>query len=286
MKVGVSSYSFGQYMGNTGANIFQVIDKAKELGFASIEFIDVYAPEGKDRIEQAKEIREYAKDKGLDISAYTIGADLLNNDPEEQFEALKKQLAIAQALGAPRMRHDITGGFPATKKTERGFDDCVKIVAPRARRVTEYAESLGIKTMFENHGFFCQDSDRVEKLLNAVASDNFGLLLDMGNFLCADDDPAKAVGKLAPYAIHVHVKDFFVRNGNLPSPGMGWFGSRAGNYLRGTIVGQGNVPVQQCIRLLKNSGYSGNYSIEFEGCEENIFALKAGLANLNNYFPD
>ena len=30
MKVGVSSYSFGQYMGKTGANIFQVIDKAKE----------------------------------------------------------------------------------------------------------------------------------------------------------------------------------------------------------------------------------------------------------------
>ena len=286
MKVGVSSYSFGQYMGNTGANIFQVIDKAAELGFASIEFIDVYAPQGKDRVEQANEIREYAKDKGLEISAYTIGADLLNNDPEEQFEALKKQLAIAKALGVTRMRHDITGGFPASKKTERGFDDCITIVAPRARRVTDYAESIGIKTMFENHGFFCQDSDRVEKLLNAVGSDNFGLLLDMGNFLCADDDPVKAAGKLAPYALHVHVKDFFVKNGSLPSPGMGWFCSRSGNYLRGTIVGHGDVPVAQCIRILKNSGYTGNYSIEFEGCEENIFALKAGLANLNSYFPD
>ncbi len=286
MKVGVSSYSFGQYMGRTGANVFQIIDKAKELGFASIEFIDVYAPEGKDKVEQAKEIKAYAADKDIEISAYTIGADLLNNDPEEQFEALKKQLAIAQALGVSRMRHDITGGFPLSKTTERGFDDAVKIVAPRARRVTDYAETLGIKTMFENHGTFCQDSDRVEKLLNAVGSENFGLLLDVGNFLCADDVPAKAVGKLAPYAFHVHLKDFFVRDGNLPNPGMGWFGSRSGNYLRGTIVGHGAVPIQQCIRILKNNGYKGHYSIEFEGCEENIFALQAGLDNLNRAFPD
>ena len=286
MKVGVSSYSFGQYMGKTGANIFQVIDKAKELGFAAIEFIDVYAPEGKCKIEQAKEIKAYAADKDIAISSYTIGADLLNNDPEQQFEDLKKQLAIAEALGVTCMRHDITGGFPASKKTERGFDDCIKIVAPRARRVTDYAETLGIKTMFENHGFFCQDSDRVEKLLNAVGSDNFGLLLDMGNFLCADDDPAKAVGKLLPYTIHVHVKDFFVRDGKLPNPGMGWFCSRSGNYLRGTIVGQGNVPVQQCIRTLLNGGYKGCFSIEFEGCEDNIFALQAGLDNLQRSFPD
>ena len=140
--------------------------------------------------------------------------------------------------------------------------------------------------MFENHGFFCQDSDRAEKLLNAVGSENFGLLMDIGNFLCADDDPAKAAGKLAPYAIHVHLKDFFVRSGKLPNPGMGWFCSRSGNYLRGTIVGHGDVPVQQCIRVLKNNGYKGNFSIEFEGCEENIFALQAGLDNLNRSFPD
>lgn len=41
-----------------------------------------------------------------------------------------------------------------------------------------------------------QDADRIEQLVCGVAHDNFGLLLDMGNFLCADESPAVAIGKL------------------------------------------------------------------------------------------
>ena len=286
MKIGVSSYSMSSIRNLKNLNVFEMIDLAVELGFSSIEFTDVYAPEGKDKIEQAKEIAAYAKDKEIELSTYTIGADLLINDEAAEFEKLKGELKIAEALGVNKMRHDVCWGFHAEKKTQRGFDDALKIVAPRARKVTDYAETLGIKTMVENHGFFCQDSDRVEKLLNAVGSENFGLLADLGNFLCADDDPAVAIGKLAPYAIHVHIKDFFVKNGMLPDPGAGWFKSRAGNYLRGTIVGHGDVPVKQCIETLKRAGYNGSYSIEFEGIEENVFALKTGFENLNRYFPE
>ena len=286
MKIGVSSYSMENLRRQKGISVFEMIDLAVELGFASIEFTDVYAPEGKDKIEQAKDIAAYAKEKGIEVSTYTIGADLLLKDEAEEFERLKGELKIAEALGVNKMRHDICWGFPAEMKTKRGFDDALAIVAPRARKVTDYAETLGIKTMFENHGFFCQDSDRVEKLLNAVGSENFGLLADLGNFLCADDNPAVAIGKLAPYAIHVHIKDFFVKNGMLPDPGNGWFRSRAGNYLRGTVVGHGDVPVKQCIETLKRAGYNGSYSIEFEGVEENVFALKTGLENLNRYFSE
>ena len=81
--------------------------------------------------------------------------------------------------------------------------------------VDEFAADLGIKTMVENHGYFCQDSERVEKLMNAVNHPNFGALVDMGNFLCADEDPARAVGRMAPYAFHCHAKDFHVKVLNL-----------------------------------------------------------------------
>lgn len=58
--------------------------------------------------------------------------------------------------------------------------------------MTEYAEQKGVKTCIENHGFFAQDAERVEKLINAVGHPNFGALVDIGNFACADEDSARS----------------------------------------------------------------------------------------------
>ena len=84
----------------------------------------------------------------------------------------------------------------------------------------------------------------------------------------------------APYAFHVHAKDFLFKPGNQIDPGDGWFKSRGGHYLRGTIVGHGVVPVAQCAAMLKKAGYDGFLSLEFEGMEDNLTALKAGYAYL------
>ena len=54
MKVGVSSYSFGRYRRATGASLFDVCRKAKEIGFDAIEFISL---DGEDPLAQAAELR-------------------------------------------------------------------------------------------------------------------------------------------------------------------------------------------------------------------------------------
>ena len=41
MKIGVSSYSFSKYMKATGANYIDICNKAKEIGYDGIEFIDL-----------------------------------------------------------------------------------------------------------------------------------------------------------------------------------------------------------------------------------------------------
>ena len=105
----------------------------------------------------------------------------------------------------------------------------------------------------------------------------------MGNFLCVDEDPAKAVGKLMNVAFHVHAKDFHVKSGINPFPGTGWFESRGGNYLRGAIIGHGDVPVHQIIKIIKKAGYNGTVSIEFEGMEDPLQGISLGLENLKKY---
>jgi sugar phosphate isomerase/epimerase len=178
------------------------------------------------------------------------------------------------------MRHDATYGFAPGKKGAKGFDQALPALVKGCRAVTEYAAEFGMRTMIENHGFFSQDSERVEKVYNGVDHENFGILIDIGNFLCADENPVTAVGRLAPYAAHVHIKDFHVKSGMEPNPGSGWFCSRGGNYLRGSIVGHGNVPVMQCLRIIRNSGYDATMSIEFEGLEDSITGISIGQENL------
>jgi len=283
MKIGVSSYSYSRLMGSTGLSVFDVLAKAHEMGFESIEFAGLPVPAGETIESCARRVRESCAKNGLEIASYTIGADLLNGSGgnlEAEVERLKGEVRIAKLLDAPVMRHDATAGFSAGHKGPRGFADALPILVKGCRAVTSYAADMGIRTTVENHGFFCQDSERVEQLVNGVGHPNFGILLDVGNFLCVDEDPARAVGRLMPYVFHVHIKDFHVKAGTDSNPGNGWFQSRAGNYLRGSIVGHGNAPIQQCLRLIQKAGYKGVLSIEFEGLEDPVTGIAIGRENI------
>jgi sugar phosphate isomerase/epimerase len=286
MKIGVSSYSFSRLLRAGELSGFDVITKAKEMGFEAVDFSGLPVPEGKTPESCAERLREHAEQAGVPIAAYTIGADFLTGSGgnlEDEIERVKHQVRIAQILGVPRMRHDATRGFPADHTGARGFGDALPILVKGCLEVTKHAADLGVQTMVENHGFFCQDSERMERLVNGVNHPNFGLLVDIGNFLCADEDPAPAVGRLAPYIFHVHAKDFHVKSGLMPNPGQGWIRSRAGNYIRGAIIGHGEVPVVQCLRTLKISGYEGFLSIEFEGMEEPLNGIAIGRENLARF---
>ena len=280
MKVSVSSYSFHQKVGPGEMTQLDCIAKAKEMGFDAIEFTDIAgAPDLELQKENARKIRAEADRLGMEINAYTIGACLYKDTQEEmdaEVERLKHQVEIAQILGAKVMRHDVCYSLGKTGNS-RSFDLMLPTIAENARKVTEYAQTLGVRTCTENHGYIAQDSDRVERLFNAVHHDNYGLLCDVGNFICADENPALAVSRVAPYAIHVHVKDMLVRpypTGNVQAM------TRGGNYFCGTVVGEGDVPVKRCLAILKRAGYDGFVSLEYEGAEDCMTGIARGLKNV------
>lgn len=284
MKIAISSYSFQRLLDNKSMTLFDCIEKAKEIGFDGIEFTDLIPADDSDVSEYAQKISNACQNAGLTISNYTVGADFINGsrgNMEAEINRLKRQVDIASILGVTSMRHDATSGFPLP--TNKGFEQALPILAKGCLEITDYAMQKGIRTMVENHGFFCQDSERVEKLINTVAHPNFGWLCDMGNFLCADENPALAVSRASRYAFYVHAKDFVVKAGSLPNPGEGFLCSRGGNYLKGTIIGHGEVPVVQCISTLKRNGYDGFVGIEFEGMEDTLTAITIGHQNLRRY---
>ena len=284
MKIGVSSYSFQQLINSGEETHLSIISKAKEMGFDGIEFIDLKVPEGMTEEEYAYELRAESDKVGIPIIAYTIGANLLCDEGlDAEVERICKKIDIAHILGAKVLRHDAAWGMPEALKNHAGFEQILPVLTEGCKRVTEYAKSKNIVTCIENHGFFCQESNRVAKIVTSVADENFGVLIDMGNFCCADENSAIAVGNLAPYAKHVHAKDFHIKNGNALNPGKGFFKSRGGNYLRGSIIGHGDIPVFQCLSILKSSGYDGWVSVEFEGLENCVEGIEIGFENLKNF---
>lgn len=289
MKYALSSYSFYRLPANEKKDFLSLISRTKSLGFDAIEFTDLVPPEGMDNVSYGKQLRQKAEALGVEICAYTVGTNFLNGsngDLAIEINRIKQQVDTAEALGVKKMRHDATSGDPYDCKHFRSFDSVLPRLSEGCRVITEYAASKGIATMVENHGMFCQEPERVEKLLSAVNHPNFGWLVDIGNFLCADVSPALACSIAAPYAFHVHVKDFHFKSGQESNPGQGFFRSRGGHYLRGAIIGHGCVPVTQCLSRIKAAGYDDVLTVEFEGLEYPDTGIKIGLENLKRFWEE
>ncbi len=281
MKISVTSYSYGQYINEDKLGLMGIIDNAAEMGFAGIEFSEGSWSNNLDPAV-AEKIKERCAERGLEVVSYCVGANFLAADLDAEIERVKKQVDFAAAMGTKNMRHDVGYGFSG-RKYSIGYDDALPYLAKGALEVTKYAEQKGVGTMTENHGYFSQDAARVEKLINTVAHPNFGALVDIGNFMCADEDPVKSVGIMAPYAKHVHAKDFHWKSGMEQNPGEGWFQTRAMNYIRGAIIGQGEAKVYQSIKILKKAGYDGYITVEFEGMEDNLKGIRIGKDNLARF---
>ena len=282
MRLGVSSYSFAKHLAATKCGYTAICDMAKEIGFEGIEFINLKNEkwgEEDDEFVIAEKIRNHCKEIGLEIIAYTVGANFLSADIEAEMKKLKHCVDIANALGAPLMRHDVVYNLPEGVT----YLDVIPRIAPLINEISEYAKAKGIKTCTENHGFIFQAPERVKALIDAVNNPNYRWLCDMGNFLCADSEPLESVKIAAPYTIHVHAKDFLFRSKDEIKPAGFGITTSGGNYLRGTVAGHGIVPIKACVDALKASGYDGWLSLEFEGAEDNIPAIKNGFQNLKTF---
>lgn len=285
MKLGISSYSLFQAMHAGRMTILDAIDWVAEIGGRHIEIVPGLGFDFNANPELENQIVEKAKSAGIDISNYAIGANFVT-DTEEQYEAeiarVMSEVDRVHRLGAKLMRHDVASR-PDTSIAR--FNEDLEKVAAACRRIADHAKQYDITTSLENHGYYVQASDRVQSVIHAVDRPNFKTTLDVGNFLCVDENPVTAVKKNLPYASMVHIKDFYVRP-SYRNPGEGWFTSTGGNYLRGAIAGHGDIDLYEILRIVKQSGYDGYLSIEYEGMEECTKGTKIAFDNVNRIWNE
>ena len=286
MKIGLSTYSLSRALRTGDMDLPEAIRWIADNGGEHVEIV----PSGFDLSatpELVETVRAAAENAGIDVSSYTIGANFIHETEGElarEIERVKKEVDIAAALGVGRMRHD-AGSRPKETTSLTQFETDLPLLVRACREVADYAATHSITTSVENHGFHVQHSGRVRRWVEAVDRPNFRTTVDIGNFLCADQNPLDAVRENAGIASMVHVKDFYCRRGPV-SPGVGWFESRGGNHLRGAIVGHGDVDVAQALTILKEAGYDGYLSVEFEGMEDCRTGARLGMEGTRRLLGD
>lgn len=288
MKIGLSSYSLVNLIRNGEMTILEAIEWVAENGGQHIEIV----PFGFDLVNNPDlidAIREKAKEVGIAISNYAILANVIHYDQEEyekEIQRLKNEVDIANRLGVKRMRHDVSSfRRPMEENTALHFEKDFPLMVQACQEIADYAAQYGITTTVENHGFYVNGSDRIIRLIDAVNRPNFRMTLDVGNFLCVDEPAVAGVKKSIKYAEMIHLKDFYIRKSD-QLPGIGdlfrcdsgnWFATYSGDLLRGSIVGQGDLDLWEILKIIKQSGYDGYISVEFEGMEDGRAGSELGM---------
>jgi len=293
-RFGVSIYSISRNIISGQITPEQGVEWLCEQGAEVIEIV----PFGIDLLEDknlASRMKATADKYNVPIDNYSLNADFLMKTDIElstEIDRIKSHIDAAKALGISTFRSDCTGyRRPIEYNTIETFLEELPVITNTYDILVKYADSLGIKLLLENHGFHANGVERVQLILKNVKSNNFGHQLDVGNYICMDDKPEIAVKKMLPYADVLHMKDFYIRQSD---PGDAtqfdcsgsWFRSVGGQYLRGSIFGQGDLDTMDIIRNVKISGFDGNIYIEYEGMEDCYYGAKVSLNNLKRIYAE
>lgn len=295
-KFGVSIYSISRKIMNGEWTAMQGIRWLAEIGAEVIELV----PFGIDFIKEPELIGKclaVAAECGVKIDNFSLNANFLQIT-EEQYVAevtrVKQYIDISAKLGVTTMRVDCAGfRRPIETNTTANFIREMPTIISTYQDLCSYASGYGIMILLENHGFHVNGFERTAFIHEAMKGGNFGGQLDCGNYACVDDIPEVAIKMNMAYAATIHMKDFYIRPEDR-NPGdasqfdcsNSWFRSRAGKYLRGSILGQGDLDIPAVIRTIKTSGFDGNIFIEFEGMEDCLYGTKVSLDNLKRIWAE
>lgn len=287
MKLGFSSYSFFASMASGALTLTDVIDwiGTSEGEHMEVALVGLNAQSGElafnldDDPALVDTLASASAKAGVELSGLCIPANFLGTSDEvrAQVDRAKRHVEIADRLGMRFVRHDVTEWArrdTGIAEVESSFPGLVEA----SKEVAQHAATYGITTSIENHGFFMNASERVRRLIHMVDEPNFKTTLDVGNFLCVDEDPMSAVRQNLPYASFVHLKDFYTRPASR-AMGDGWLTTPGGTQLLGSIVGYGDLEIPGILAQIAASDYDGFVSIEFEGIEDPLLGCERGLAN-------
>jgi sugar phosphate isomerase/epimerase len=261
MLVGVSTYCFRNQFLSGQHDLFSFLDKCRDiLGAVAVEILqDQFAPAvGDEPIrgfahssqvlrtpEYLQALADRAREAGVVISAVSARGDFAQESEarrDAEVAELKEWVDITARLGVPTMRV-----YGASRHEGMTFERSKPWIVAGLREVAACAATRGVKLGMEDHGAITAVS-QVRAIVEAVDSPAFGVLMDVGNLQHFGEDPVAAAKLLAPWVVHVHLKE----SRRQPD-----------GSLLACAVGEGDIDIPAVLRALSDGGYEGCLAIEY-----------------------
>jgi sugar phosphate isomerase/epimerase len=250
MRLGCAAYSYRQFFQNGELTLPQFVTHCREMGLDGVELTAYYFPDTERSTLHS--LKRHCLLEGMHILGTAVGSNFTQNDSDkrrEQVAMTKTWIEHSVTLGAPCIRvfaGPIPEGVTEEEAMQRAFTCLEECIA--------FASERGVVVALENHGGVTSRAEQVMRFVDRFSGPWFGLNLDFGNFR---SDPYAEFARCAPHAVTTHVK----------------------RTLHGAS-GPERVDYARVVKVMRDAGYRGYFSIEYEDAEDPRAAVPDVVAHL------
>lgn len=206
LKLSLNAYSFNKPLRAAELTLSDVVDYCANLGFDGLDATGYYFPGYPDAPpdEYLFDLKRKAFLNGITINGTGVRNDFAVADADSRkndVQLVKNWIDVAEKLGATVIR--VFSG----KKAPDGysFENVLEWMVPEMQECAGYGEKHGVIVGLQNHNDFVKTADETIKIVEAVNSDWFGVILDVGSL--RQGDPYAEIEKLLPYAVSWQLKE-------------------------------------------------------------------------------
>lgn len=274
-RIGVSTYSFWQFRGEK-LGMSTCIEKAAEMGFDGVEILHVQMRD--DSVAACNKLKRQAHSLGLPLMGFSTHQGFVSPDKDsrdKQIERTRGQIEVAAQLGIPTMRVNTgrwgTSGSFDELMERKGIEeplpgytdeDGFGWVIDAFERVLPAAEKNGVVLGLENHWGLGRTAEGVLRIAETIDSPWLRITLDTGNLFERRYEQMEMLAASKVPVTLVQAKTYY--------GGGRWY--------------ELDIDYGRVASILREHGYQGWISLEFEGNEDAETGVPKSLALLREHF--
>ncbi len=241
IRIGLNAYSFNKALMAGQMTVHDVLDYCAAQSIDGVDLTGYYFPgyPNVPKDDYLYGVKRHAFLNGVTISGTGVRNDFALTDPSSRrghMQLVKDWVDAAAKMGGSMVR--VFSGRELPKGYT--FDQVLEWMVPAFQECAEYGRQRGVLIGLQHHDDFLKTADETIRVVRAVNSDWFSVILDVGSL--RQGDPYAEIEKLLPYASNWQIKEHV------------WYGTR-----------KVEIDLPRVRQIINKVGYRGFTPIEALG---------------------